>query len=242
MEVSRLFFGRERGVIPACDVSSLKQLKELVQLTCEVDGVVGYKVGFSLALRYGLKRVVETVREYSDLPVVYDHQKAGTDIPRMAEGFAEVCSEASLDGVIIFPLAGPETLKSFVEELVKHGLKPFVGAEMTHPKYLGSEGGFIIDEALERIYVVAAELGVDCFVVPGNKPGRISFYVKLLSGIVKKPVFCLPGIGKQGGDIVSAFKSTVNFPSYAIIGSAIYGAENIKEAAENFCMEALRKI
>jgi orotidine-5'-phosphate decarboxylase len=52
-------------------------------------------------------------------------------------------------------------------------------------------------------------------------------------------MFCMPGIGRQGGDIKSVFEATEGIPAYGIIGSAIYKAPNIRAAAKRFCDEAL---
>ena len=101
--------GRDRSVIPACDVETLEQFEELVRQTANVEGIGGYKVGFELGLGFGLPAVVEAVRRHTDKPVIYDHQKAGTDIPDTGKGFARVVKRAGVDTIILFPQAGPET-------------------------------------------------------------------------------------------------------------------------------------
>ena len=78
---------RDRSIIPACDVETLDELKRLVKATCAVEGVGGYKIGFDLVIPYGMKKVVEEIRGLTDLPIIYDHQKAGTDIPDMGKKF-----------------------------------------------------------------------------------------------------------------------------------------------------------
>ncbi len=232
-------FHRKRGVIPACDVTDLKTLRKLIEATYDIEGIVGYKLGALLGLTYGLPQVVRIVTEYTDLPVIYDHQKAGTDIPQMSEKFASVCADAGIKGVIIFPQAGPQTEAAFIDALSEKKLTPMVGGEMTHPQYLAEEGGFIRDNAPEEMYTIAAEKGVEHFVVPGTKPTVIKHYHKLLSGMVKEPKYSMPGIGKQGGDIRSAFESLEGAPAYAIVGRGIYEHEDIAAAARRFCDEAL---
>ena len=103
-------FHLKYGIIPACDIESLSELEKLVELTANIEGIVGYKIGFSLGLRYGLPTVVDTIEKYTDLPIIYDHQKAGTDIPQMGNNFAKVCKNCGVNGVIIFPQAGPNTI------------------------------------------------------------------------------------------------------------------------------------
>lgn len=232
-------FHRRRGVIPACDVYTLEELRELVAATCEIEGIVGYKLGALLGLTYGLPQLVGIVREYTDLPVIYDHQKAGTDIPQMGAKFAHVCAEAGINGVIIFPQAGPETEVAFIDSLIEENLVPIVGGEMTHPRYLTREGGFIRDSAPMEMYTIAAAKGVEYYVVPGNKPDVVRQYHVALSRVVKEPKYCMPGIGRQGGDISSAFEPLAGASAYAIIGAAIYEHEDMAAAAARFCNEVL---
>ncbi len=232
-------FHLKYGIIPACDVKSVSDLENLVELTAGIEGIVGYKVGFSLGLGHGLQTVVDTIEKHSDLPIIYDHQKAGTDIPQMGELFARTCKASGITGVIIFPQAGPVTEEAFISALFSEDLIPLVGGEMTHPRYLSSEGGFIRDEAVEEMYLTGARNGVTYFIGPGNKPERINHYVKLLKNEISQPMFCMPGIGRQGGDIKSAFEATEGLPAYGIVGSAIYGASDMREAAKKYCKEAL---
>jgi orotidine-5'-phosphate decarboxylase len=238
-------FRYKHGIVVACDVKNLDKLEKLIKMTCGVDGIVGYKIGAILALKYGLSDVVKKISSHTNLPILYDHQKLGTDIPEISGGeILKVCKEAGIDAVIIFPEGGPETLKSTISgsddpklrETVKgcfgHGLVPIVGGEMTHKKYLVSEGGYISDDAPQRIYVDSARLGVEYFVIPGTKLDKMKNYCTLLEKIVK-PNFLFPGIGKdyQGGDITAAFKVVHPHNSYAIVGREIYMAKEPRSVA-----------
>ena len=235
-------FHLTHGVIPACDVASIEDFKQLINITCSIEGIVGYKVGCTLALSYGLPKLTEIVAERTDLPVIYDHQKAGTDIPRMGDKFAEACSKAGVKVVIIFPMAGPETEKAFIEALFHRSVVPCIGGEMTHEMYLSREGGFIDDDAPKEMYKLGAECGVEYFVVPGNKLDIITEYDAFLSETVKEPKFCMPGIGTQGGEIRKAFEAVKGKDAYAIIGSAIYKSKDMERAARRFCEEAVRSL
>lgn len=228
-------FKSRYGIIPACDVMDIGDLEEIVKKTCDIEGIVGYKVGAILALKYGLSEICKKISSHADLPIIYDHQKLGTDIPEISGGdMLKVCKEAGVDAVIIFPQSGPETLKATVIASENEKLTPIVGGEMTHNKYLKSEGGYIADDAPERMYMDAAKLGVEHFVIPGTKVEKMRKYRLLLERELKEPKFLFPGIGReyQGGDIVAAFKTVKPFPSYAIVGRAIYAAKDIREAAE----------
>lgn len=220
----------DKSIIPACDVTTLEKLKKIVEKTHDIEGVGAYKVGLSLALRYGLPQIVKIVRKITDLPIIYDHQKAGTDIPEMGEVFAEVCKEAGIDAVIIFPQAGPETERAWVTAARGRGLGVIVGGEMTHQKYKISEGGYIVDDALKDIYINAMKLGVKDFVIPGNRIDRIKFYVDLFKRHEIRPVFYSPGLITQGGEITGAGRAAGD-NWHAIVGRALYNSEDMRKTA-----------
>jgi orotidine-5'-phosphate decarboxylase len=232
-------FHLSHGVIPACDVRTLEEFKRLVGQTCSIEGIVGYKVGCTLGLRYGLPKLTKIAAEKTDVPLIYDHQKGGTDIPQMGDKFADACAQAGIKAVIIFPMTGPAAEKAFIEALFNKSLVPWIGGEMTHEKYLSNEGGFITDNAPKAMYVLAAAHGVEYFVIPGNKPDKIAEYHTLISELVKEPKFCMPGFGAQGGEIKKAFEALHGSDAYAIIGSTIYKSKDIGAAAKRFCAEAL---
>jgi len=234
-----VLFSKPKGIIPACDFPGIELFEKLIKATCDIEGIVGYKIGCILGLRYGLTKLVSLSENYTDIPIIYDHQKSGTDIPQMGEIFANTCSEAGIKGVIIFPQSGPTTEESFINAAKKANLIPIVGGEMTHPKYLERDGGFIRDNAPKEMYQIAARNDVDHFVIPGNKPEAINSYHKLLSSEIEHPIYCLPGIGRQGGDIKSSFRYLEGFSAYAIVGTSIYGEADIRSAAKKLCGEVL---
>ena len=220
---------RERSIIPACDVQ-LDLYERIVKDTTNVDGVGAYKVGFELGLSYGLSRVVELTRKYNNKPIIYDHQKAGTDIPDTGKNFAGTMKNAGISAVILFPQSGPETQRAWTESAMEKGLVVIVGGLMTHPRYVRSQGGYIDDEAIMEIYFNAAEMGVTDFVVPGNKPDKITEIREALERKGVSPTFYAPGFVAQGGSISDAAKAAGN-SWHAIVGRGIYEANDIRKAA-----------
>ena len=220
---------RDKSIIPACDKIPLEKLEEIVKVSAKFEEVGAYKIGFYLGLKYSLPRIVEIIRKYTQKPIIYDHQKAGTDIPDMGRKLVELCKEIGIDALIIFPQSGPETEKSCIEAAKEYGIGILVGGLMTHPKYKRSEGGFIEDKAIMEIYSIAANLGVDNFVVPGNKPDEIKRIREFLIGKGINPTFYAPGFISQGGKLSEAAK-VAGDNWHAIIGRAIYNAENIEKA------------
>lgn len=226
-------FDDKYGLIPACDVTGLTQLITLVKETCSLKFIQAYKIGAKLVTLEGAKNVVREIRRLTDLPIIYDHQKYGNDIPDLSGGdILESLKEAGIDVLIIFPFAGIETLRSTIEGCRRANLVPIVGGEMTHKGFLLSEGGYIADDAPAKIYRDAANLGVDVFVVPGTKTDKIKQYARVIGEIVPNPRLMFPGVGKgQGGDIAEAFKSAFPHKCSAIVGRGIYAAKDICSAA-----------
>ena len=227
---------RDKSIIPACDVVYLEDLEKLVDATCNVEGIGGYKIGFGLALRYGLPVVCEAIRNWTDLPIIYDHQKAATDTPHTGELFAKTCKDAGLDAIILFPQAGPETEKAWIKACKDEKLGVIVGGEMTHPSYVESDGGWIDDMALAKIYTIAKEAGITDFVIPGNKPDRIKVYANMLKDV--EPVFYSPGLVAQGGEITESAKAAGE-RWHAIVGRGIYKARDMEKAAKELSSQLL---
>ena len=234
------FCASERGIIIAADVRTLKELRGQAELGASVSEVAAIKVGFSLALRHGLKTVVDAVRAVSSLPVIYDHQKAGTDIPQMGRPFAEICREAGVRATIFFPQAGPKTLEGFVKGAIECGLTPIVGLVMTHLAYTQSEGGYIADDAPASMCDASIALGVEHFVLPGTKTDVVARFAKGPLGKCPTSAILMPGIGSQGGSLPAAFEAAAPHRRFAIIGSAIYRASDPKATLQRFAEECRR--
>lgn len=221
--------GKEYRIIPALDTTDLDAALRLVCRTAGRKSVYGYKLGFALGLTHGLPATVRRIREWTDKPLIYDHQKAATDIPDTGVLFGDVMKKAGLAEVILFPHTGPRTLEAWVRAMQERELKTIVGAVMTHPAYLVSEGGFIADEAAAAIYRQAAGLGVGAFVTPLTKPdvvAKLAAEVPFTAG----QEFYSPGFGAQGGD-------PGQFPAlkrhYLIMGRTLMGAADpAKKLAE----------
>lgn len=222
----------KKSIIPSCDVSDLTKLKNLVKETCSVEGISAYKIGLELCIPYGICQVVDTIRKMSDLPIIYDHQKAATDIPELGEKFVNAVK--GVDAVILFPFTGPETEKAWIKACKKAKLGVIVGGEMTHKGFLDSEQGFIKETAPLKIYEIAAKLGINDFVVPGNKPEKIRMYKAFLEARGIKPILYSPGLITQGGNLTESAKAAGN-NWHAIIGRALYNSKNINKTAKELC-------
>lgn len=220
------------GLILACDVPTLERLISLTSQLSGVQEVTGYKIGAAIALRYGLAAVVKEIRSHNHNSfILYDHQKAGTDIPATAKELVSTCAEADINALIIFPQSGPQSLIAHVRAVHELGITPIVGGMMTHQDYLKSDGGFIDDAAPLSIYKLAADLGVTEFVVPATKLEQVAEYSKMLDARGVDAGFWSPGIGIQGGSAAQLRTVLSNKRLYPIVGRAIYDAKDPREAA-----------
>lgn len=229
-----MIISQDRSIIPACDVGA-EHYEALLKATADLPGVGAYKIGFALSLSIGLPRAVQLARRYTHKPLIYDHQKAGSDIPDTGRAFARICKEAGIDSVILFPHAGPETQRAWVDYARNENLHVIVGGLMTHAKFVQSEGGYIADDAVIKLYELAAALGVHDYVVPGNNPVAISKIRAMLERERVQPViFYSPGLVAQGGALREAM-AAAGERYHAIVGRGIYAAPDMRKAAIDLC-------
>jgi len=209
-------------VIPSLDCTDLDRAVKLVGQVDRSELVYGYKIGFALGLAFGIPATVRAIRAVSSKPIIYDHQKGGTDIPDTAPLFADVMSKGGVDEAILFPLTGPETMKAWIAALKERSIKVIVGSIMTHKGYLMSEGGFIPDAAVKTIFETARKEGVNSFVVPLTKPEKTE---ELLSHGNFDPdtEFYSPGLGHQKGD---AARFGFIKRHYLIVGRSLLNADD----------------
>ena len=226
----------DKSIIPSCDVSDLARLKNLVKETCSVEGIGAYKIGLELALRFGIPSVVDEIRKQTSLPIIYDHQKAATDIPELGEKFARAVK--GVNAVILFPFTGPETEIAWIKACKKEKLGVIVGGEMTHSGFLEREGGFISESEALKIYEIAAAEKINDYVVPGNKPDKIRIYRAFLEAKGVKPVFYSPGLIAQGGSITESAKSAGE-RWHAIVGRALYDSKDMHKSAKEMAKALL---
>lgn len=225
-----------KSIIVSADVS-IEKYEKILQLTKDNPKIGGYKIGFVLGLTYGLPKIVQLTRKYTNKPIIYDHQKAATDIPDTGVQFMKVCKDAGIDCVILFPHTGPSTQAAWIKAAQDANLGLIVGGMMTHPNYRLSEGGYIDDKSIFRIYLDSAKMGVRDFVVPGNKP---EFTKELLAKFkeqkIENVIFYAPGFITQGGNITESAK-VAGKSFHAIVGRGIYEAIDMDKAIKEYCSQ-----
>lgn len=217
--IGELIIGSERSAIWAADVDPDRYF-ELVPVLANI-GLGGVKLGFDVGLGAGLAPATDAVKsENPELTVIYDHQKAGNDIPGTGAIFARRMRASGVDAAILFPFSGLDTQRAWTEALQEENVGVIVGAEMTHPGIRDH----LDDGDFEDIFDLAIGQGVTNFVVPGNKVPSIErwkafFDERLGEG---EYAFFSPGLIKQGG-VISETGQAAGRIFHGIIGSAIHG-------------------
>ena len=89
------------GIIVSLDVESRQTLDEIVAKTHDIPEVLGFKLGVLSSLSIGLAEAVRLICGRTDKQIIYDHQKAGNDIPDITRRLVKLAGEAgSLPGAI----------------------------------------------------------------------------------------------------------------------------------------------
>lgn len=233
-----LSFVERGGIIIALDPESVDGCKQILDKTTRITGVAGYKIGLTSVLRLGLAEVVRQFRQHTDLPLLYDHQKAGADVFDMAPKFARICAQAGVDGLILFPTAGPRAVDAFVGESIKHDVLPIVGGELPFSDYTVSGGGYVADDALIRILRASIEAGARSFVLPGHCTERFRQHASLLRELIADPLILVPGIGPLGGKLPELVAAAPDCHVLGVVGRAVYSADDPAEAAKALVHEA----
>jgi orotidine-5'-phosphate decarboxylase len=213
-------FDGQLGIIPSLDVDIKEALMIIDNIKDLKQEVAGLKIGSILAWKYGLTKVVKDIKEICDFPIMFDAQKAGTDIPDIVKEQVNLVADANIDAFIASPLgAGSATLEAFIKACFERDVSPIVVIEMTHPYF----DAFLSENASEKVLKQSLDLGVENFVAPANKPAQLKLYKNIAREMNRSIKIFSPGVVPQGGGPDSAVEAGTNF---VIVGRSIYQAEN----------------
>lgn len=220
--------GPSPSIIPALDVT-LDQARALVDtLRPARQHIAGYKVGSLLVMRNGLAEVVRSLS--SDVPLILDMQKHGTDIPDIVERQVRLAAESGVAAVIGAPLgAGSHempsgSLETFAAVCKETGTLPIVVVEMSHP---GADE-FLHHDASVHLAERLVQLEVGHVVAPATKPKSIRRVTEVFeSGGIPVRVVS-PGVGPQktGNAPEDARNAVLSGADYIVVGRAIYNSED----------------
>ncbi len=221
----------EVGIMPAIDMHLGKAIQFFAKLEGVEEGITALKIGYKIIERYGtiISRKLFDDIELS-LPICYDPQKRGTDVPFIVKGQVEDIDELKPKFYIGSPLGSgsnlddsekPGTLETFVNACSNNGIIPIIVVEMTQP----GATRYSSKEKCEQLAKDCVELGVKYIVAPATKPERLMVYRKIFDGEVN---VVSPGSGPQktGNVLVDAVTAIEKGADHLVIGRGIYQSKN----------------
>ncbi|TAL47191.1 hypothetical protein EPN87_03460 [archaeon] len=243
-----LFPNKRTGIIPALDISLVydnPRFEHVVTSTADIPGVIGYKLSGLYSIRRGLEETVSTLTNAIDSlnknlsrrhKKILDYQKLGGDGGTFMKGMIKDIYDL-VDGIIIFPWAGPLGQKAVVEEIRKNNKVPIAGGKVTFIGAPESEGGHIPESAITRMYLNSILLDVPNFVLPASRPEDCQQYKSVLGKMAKEAdlnlSFYPTGLGKdqQGGDLIKTYDILHPINTYFILGREVAESPNPRETA-----------
>jgi len=223
----------DHGIIIECNFASKNKLEDIVESTSNIDFIAGYKIGAELAVNSNISDLVKIIRKFTNLPIIYDHQKFGADDPSFCGGsFLKTLKDSGVDALIIFPHGGIESLKAAISKCIDTGLIPIIGGDMVHKGYTSEQHGYLDTSAPQKMYIDGANFGAKYFVIPCTRLDRMKIYCHRLGSMVNDPVLFITGVGIEArSDLVKACEIVKQYRSYAIIGKEITEANDYGKAS-----------
>ena len=219
-------------IISALDVSKEDALVLIGKLKPVEDLLAGYKVG-SLLVYANSINVLRDIKDKAGVPIIYDGQKLGTDIPDIVRDQVELLAIVDVGQLIVCPMGGgDETLESFVVTCFENGIKPVCVIQMTHK---GAER-YLVEDSGAMILRDALDMGVRDFVYPATKPEILERHRQMI------------GLDPAQGEITykaTGFKVQGGLPKTLkdlgvtefIVGRAIYQADDPVQAVKDLSKE-----
>ena len=212
-------------IIPALDIGMEEALALVKKLEPVEDLLAGYKVGSLLVYVNGIN-ILKEIKGKTDVPIIYDGQKLGTDIPEIVIDQVNLLSSTGVDQLIVCPMGGGgETLRVFTKTCKEKKIEPVCVVKMTHP---GADD-FLVSQSHVNIFSAAKHFEIRKFVFPATHPevfGDLYF-----DGSETK---LATGFKTQGGKTELLRKLGV---TEFIVGRAIYNAGDPVQAVKNLSKE-----
>ena len=194
-------------------MNPVKALDILYQVSEYIDAV---KINWPLVLSAGPEMITH-LSEVTD--VVCDFKVA--DIPNTVHLIVEGAVARGAAAVIVHAFTGEDSLREAVK-VAGGDAEIYAVTEMSHP------GGKMFTALhAEDMAKLGVKCGVAGFIAPATRPERVA----AIRSIIGDRKIMSPGVGAQGGTASGTISAGAD---YAIIGRAIYKAEDPRAAAKSF--------
>jgi orotidine-5'-phosphate decarboxylase len=199
--------GTKKGLIMALDL--IEREKALDIAGNVADYIDFIKVNYPLVLSSG----IGVIGELAEIkPVIADFKIA--DIPYTSTLIAKIAFENGAFAVICHGFAGSDTLKAVLDVAEEYGGEVYVVTELSSPG-----GREFLQRHADSIAMLARDIGCHGIIAPATRPERIKDLRKI-AGDMK---ILSPGVGVQGGDVVTTLEAGAD---YIIVGRTIYASED----------------
>ncbi|NVM52767.1 MAG: orotidine 5'-phosphate decarboxylase [Candidatus Helarchaeota archaeon] len=216
-----VWYSVKPGLIPSLDVS-LDKLSILLSDIDDIKAVYALKIGALLELD-GLKKVISKIRDYTQIPIIIDHQKLA-DIPSIIKKVVEKIAAYDANGMILLGYVGPVSITTFIETCKDHGLASYIVAEMSHK----GASEYIKEDTPLKIAKLAKDLNATGIVCPATKTESIQKCAAIIKG--SSLGIMSPGHGPQGGGADSAVMAGAD---WIVVGRSFYNSPSPKQILIN---------
>ncbi|KJE49107.1 orotidine 5-phosphate decarboxylase [Acidiplasma aeolicum] len=182
------------------------------------DQVFAIKVNWPIILENGIK-IISELSKYSK--IICDFKLA--DVENTDKLITEKVAQYGAWGIISHAFTGIKSLRAVVKSAGQ--MKVFSVVSMSQESYIDNVYDKLVDDSLKA--------GVFGLVAPANRPDRLK-KIRDISGDIK---IIAPGVGAQGGNIISAIMAGAD---YIIIGRSIYDSPDPIGAIKKFNDEATK--
>ena len=169
---------KNKIIVSLDDSNRLKILNLVRELRSVEDKISGYKVGSLLVMRNGVD-VINSIRDITDIPIIYDGQKLGGDIQYIVGYQVRLLSEVMVgnnDKIIIAPMGGGrEVLRWFADICYDYEIDPVCVIGMSHL----ASSSYMKDGYEDIILDNALLFGIEHLVYPATKPKILEKHNKI---------------------------------------------------------------
>ncbi|MCD6575583.1 MAG: orotidine 5'-phosphate decarboxylase [Nanoarchaeota archaeon] len=210
-----------------------EELSKKLDKVRDVPEIEAVKIGtLTTGVNYGLRDVANEIND-AGKAVIYDMQKMGQDIMSVTKKQASLFGSVA-DAVIIYPKS------------VEHWFAAYEALEDSDTMLISvlymTDGYDNLSNRLGLTVLLAEDansrgIKIEGVVLPANMTEITSRFISLLEKYNQNPIVFSPGIKAQGGSAYQAAKAGTDV---AIVGRALYNADDIQKAALEILNELKR--
>ncbi len=221
----------------ACNFGSAEFLDEVVSATCDLEGIVSYTIGPALT-HEGLLKVVRKIRKQTDKSIVLDQQRTITSSSVDPQPILNSAARSGINAIVLAHVPDLKANESWIKEAHKRDLcvksMPELYSEAETKNGQNPKMG-VADMIMQQV----ADLGVSSFMLQGESPWRVSYYLNAVGklGIENPALHFTRAADPESQRLCPPLRMPAlsSIDCVALVGRAIYGgasALDIRQRAE----------